>query len=56
MNDDIEVSINIEVRQPLQYSGGLRLSDTFKIKSRGFLDIAKILSQFDELARKLANK
>ena len=47
----IAININISIRQPYMGGSGLQLSDSFEISSRSFIEMAKILGQFEDLAK-----
>lgn len=48
----LEVRIEITVVQPSQYGGygQLRISDTFSINARSFLEMCEVLAKFNQLA------
>lgn len=50
---NLKVRIEISVEQE-NYSGGLRLAQQFTLSARDFLEMAKILGQFDDLAKKIS--
>ena len=46
----LEVNIQISIRQSCMGGQGLQISESFSINSRSFIEIAKILGQFHDLA------
>lgn len=52
---NLRVRIEISVEQK-NYNGGLRLMQEFTLGARDFLEMAKILGQFDELAKKISSQ
>ena len=51
-----KLSIRVSIRPENTYSGGLEIIEELDIDAKGFMEIAKILSQFHELAEALAKK
>jgi hypothetical protein len=51
--DEVEVTINISIRQPALGWGQLQLNETLNMPSMGFLELCKILTKFKALADKL---
>ena len=57
MNEDkLEIQIQIYVRQSKGSYGQIELSQRFTISDRNFLEICKILGQFEELADKIKKR
>lgn len=52
---NIRIRIAISVEQK-NYTGGLRLEQEFAIGARDFLEMAKVLGQFDDLAKKIESQ
>lgn len=51
---EMEVSISISVRQPYGHSGGgLNVTETFTMESRSFIEVCKMIGQFQELSDKI---
>ncbi len=49
-----ELRIDVSVRQTQPYNGGeLRIAETIEIGSAGFMDMARLLSQFHDLAERM---
>ena len=50
---ELELVIQIEVRQPQSGYAGLRVNDSFKIKPKNFLEMCEILGRFNKLAEEI---
>ena len=48
----LQMHISINIRQEGDYNG-LRLEDEFQLKCRDFLEMAKVLSQFNDLVTRI---
>ena len=52
--NQIEVTINIAIRQPPGYGGGqIEIRENITMCSMGFLEMAAVLAKFHELAESL---
>jgi hypothetical protein len=49
----LELTIQISVRQPHYSGGAIELRDSFQIPAADFMQLCKILAQFDELSKKI---
>jgi hypothetical protein len=49
----MEVNVTIQIRQPNYGGGGLHLNHTFPVRNMSLGEIAKILSLYDELSKRI---
>lgn len=49
----LSLRISIEIHQEYPASGNLRISDEFNIKEMDFMEMCKIIGQFEDLATKV---
>jgi len=53
MNNEIELSVRIELRQPQTGGPGISLQEEARLKVKDFMEAAKVLGLFHDLVEKL---
>ena len=53
MTDNIEVTIDVEIRQGPSYGSGLSIKEVIQLRPQDFIELCRTLSQFHELAEKI---